>query len=695
MKKSTPPASPRDASARQEEIASRQERSRFGKRVKWFATTSIIGIACLTLGLLYLRSQALPVVKIVQTSQIYDIHGGLIDSIHSGQNRQVVTLQDISPDAIHATLAIEDHRFYNHFGLDMKGIARAVWVDLKSRSLQQGASTITQQLAWNLYLTHDRTWERKFKEAILAVQLELQYSKDQILERYLNQIYYGLSTYGVEAAAQLYYGKHAKDLTLAESAMLQGIPKGPRYFSPFFNMENARSRQKDVLDAMVRYNYITPAQEAAALKEQLTFHSQQEEQPDEAPFFRDYVKNEAIAKLGISESQFDSGGYKIYTTLDLRAQGIAEKAVRNNMRNADKGLQAALVSIDPRNGYIKAMVGGRDYEENQFNRAVDGKRQPGSSFKPIVYLAALQNGFTPVTRITSEPTTFTYDDGRNSYTPSNFNDQYFGPIDLRTAISKSDNIYAVTTIMQVGADKVIDTARKLGITSPLKPLPSLALGTFPVSPLEMASAFSVIAGQGVRVEPTAILRIEDGNGQAVYRAKPKREEVADPAYTYVLTNLMESVFDVGGTGSRVASTIKRPVAGKTGTTDTDAWMVGFTPELTTAVWVGYDRNRDVSAVESHLAAPIFADYTEATLEAVPPKLFPIPSGVVTAYIDPSTDKLASNKSAHSRMEVFVKGTEPISAIEPKVDKDAKKNDPVTPDKVNRGWWQDLKRWWND
>ncbi|MCC2684366.1 MAG: carboxypeptidase [Paenibacillaceae bacterium] len=695
MKKSTQPASPRDASARQEELATRRERSRFGKMVKFLFTTSIISIAGLALGLLYLRSQALPVVKIVQTSQIYDLHGDLIDTIHSGQNRQVVTLQDISPDAIHATLAIEDHRFYDHFGLDMKGIARAVWVDLKSRSLEQGASTITQQLAWNLYLTHDRTWERKFKEAILAVQLELQYSKDQILERYLNQIYYGLSTYGVEAAAELYYGKHAKDLTLAESAMLQGIPKGPRYFSPLFDMENAKSRQKDVLDAMVRYNYITPDQEAAALKEKLTFRTQQEEQPDEAPYFRDFVKSEAIAKLGISESQFDSGGYKIYTTLDLRAQAIAEKAVRNNLRNADKGLQAALVSIDPRSGYIKAMVGGRDYEENQFNRAVDGKRQPGSSFKPVVYLTALQNGFTPVTRIKSEPTTFTYDDGRNSYTPSNFNDQYFGPIDLRTAISKSDNIYAVTTIMQVGADKVIDTAKKLGITSPLKPLPSLALGTFPVSPLEMASAFSVIANQGVREDPTAILSIEDGNGKVVYRAKPKQEKVAEPEYTYVLTNLMESVFDEGGTGSRVASTIKRPVAGKTGTTDTDAWMVGFTPELATAVWVGYDRNRDVSAVESHLAAPIFADYTEAALEAVPPKLFPIPSGVVTAYIDPATDKLASSKSAHSRMEVFIKGTEPTSTSEPKDEQDEKKDNPDTPDKVNRGWWQDLKRWWND
>jgi membrane carboxypeptidase/penicillin-binding protein len=342
------------------------------------------------------------------------------------------------------------------------------------------------------------------------------------------------------------------------------------------------------------------------------------------------------------------------------------------------------------------MVGGRDYENNQYNRAAVGKRQPGSSFKPFVYLTALQQDVTPVTRITSEPTTFTYDNGRKTYTPSNFADHYFGSIDLREAIARSDNIYAVTTIMRVGADNVVNTARKLGVDSPLESLPSLALGTFPVSPLEMASAFGVLADQGTRVEPTAILRIEDANGKVLYQAQPKQEKVVDARYTYVLTNLMESVFDEGGTGNRVANTLKRPVAGKTGTTDTDAWMVGFTPELATAVWVGYDRNRDISPVESHLAAPIFADYTEQTLEPVPPKLFPIPEGVVTVYIDPKTGLLATANCPNPRMESFVEGTEPTEYCTEhgggaKNHTDSK----VPPDKENRSWWKDLKRWWNE
>jgi 1A family penicillin-binding protein len=643
---------------------------------------------------LYLRAQSLPVSTVTQTSQILDIHDELIDSFHgsNNQNRQVVALKDIALSLVQATLAIEDHRFYEHWGFDPKGMARAVLTDVKTMSKEQGASTITQQLARNLYLTHDRTWSRKIKEAMYAMQMELQLSKDQILEQYLNQIYYGHAAYGIEAASQMFLGKSSKDLTLAESALLAGIPKGPKFYSPYLDMQKAKDRQKIILDAMVKFNYIRQSEADQALHEQLNIIPKKEEQSVEAPFFRDYVKALAIEKLGINDTAFDAGGIKIHTTLDLSAQHVAEKVIAQQMNLKDE-LQVALIAIDPRNGYIKAMVGGKNYNTNQFNRVFATTRQPGSSFKPFVYLTALANHFSVLTQYKSEPTEFTYDDGKKTYTPSNFDDQYEKiEIDMRRAIAKSDNIYAVHTIIDVGADKVIEMARKMGITSPLKPLPSLALGTFPVSPIEMAQAFGIIANQGVKVQPTAIIRIEDSNGHLLYEAKSEKQQIIAASYTYVLTNLMQSVFEQGGTGFRVADIMKRPVAGKTGTTNSDAWMVGFTPELSTAVWVGYDRDRSINSIESRKAAPIFAGFTEGALAAVPPKMFEVPEGVVSAYIDPVSGKLANDACPNSRMEAFISGTEPTEYCAKAIGNEAIDKGKA---RKNSSWWNDLKRWWNN
>jgi 1A family penicillin-binding protein len=671
---------------------------RWLRRLKKLFSFSITSIILLAAGLfvfaLFLRSQDLPATKWLQTSQMFDARGELIDTFYSGQNRQVVSLKDISPYLVQATLAIEDQHFYDHYGLDFKAIARAALVNLEHMSKVQGAGTITQQLARNLYLNHERTWARKLKESVYAVQMEMKMSKDQILEQYLNQIYYGHSAYGIEAAAQLFFGKNAKDLTLAESALLAGVPKGPRYYSPYYNMQNALEREQTVLQTMVRCGFISQEQADEAAKEKLTFQPLTGKKPAVAPYFRDYVRSIAIEKLGITEEQFDEGGIKIYTTLDLNAQKIAEDVVEKQLPKESE-LQAALVAIDPRNGYIKAMVGGKDYSENQYNRAVTAARQPGSAFKPIMYLTALQNGHTPVTHYKDVPTVFTYDNGRQTYAPSNYGDKYSNEsIDMRRAIAESNNIYAVHTILDVGPDKVVDMARKMGISSPLKPLPSLALGSSPVTPFEMASAFGIFANQGVRVEPTAIVRIEDAAGNVLYQANPKQEKVVDPAYAYVMTHLMESVFEEGGTGSRVSSLIKRPIAGKTGTTDTDAWMVGYTPELATAVWVGYDKGKDINLAESHVAAPIFAAFTEQVLDAIPPKLFPIPDGVVTVNIDPATGKLAGSDCPNPRLEAFVKGTEPADYSSGN-GKDGKKQDGgKTPRGTNGSWWEDLKRWWN-
>nr|WP_116192460.1 PBP1A family penicillin-binding protein [Paenibacillus taihuensis] len=648
--------------------------------------------------LYYLRVQALPASAISQTSQMLDAQGHVIDTFHAGENRQSVPLKEISPYLLEATLAIEDQRFYEHIGFDLKGMARAAVVNVEHLSRKQGASTLTQQLARNLYLTHERTWSRKLKEAMYTIQLEMHYSKDEILALYLNEIYYGHGAYGAEAASELYFGKHVSELTLAESAMLAGIPKGPKYYSPYMDMKNAKDRQRTILQTMADQGIIQQSDAKAAGAELLTFVPLGTSKASGmAPYFRDYIRYIAVDKLGIDERTLSEGGIRIFTTLDPVAQHAAEEAVANGIPE-DSQQQAALISIDPRTGYIKAMVGGRDYKTNQYNRVFAKTRQPGSSFKPILYLTALQQGvMTPMSKFKSAPTIFTYDEGRKTYSPSNYNSKYVGDyIDMRQAIASSDNIYAVNSIMTVGPEKVIDMAHKLGIVSPMQPVPSLALGTFPISPMEMASAFSTLANGGIRMEPTAILRIEDSKGEVLYEAKPASYSVVDAAHAYVLTSLMESVFDTGGTAGRVSAMIKRPVAGKTGTTATDAWLVGYTPELSTAVWVGYDKGRKLTQTEARRAAPIFANYTEAALSAVPPKIFPLPDGVVSVYIDPSSGKLAGKTCPNRRLETFVSGTQPVEVCGVHGDS------PVSPDgnadakaAQTKAWWKVFKRWWKN
>jgi 1A family penicillin-binding protein len=675
----------------------RRRQSRGGllrKLLSFVLSLTLIAIIGIGILFLYLRTEILPAAHIMQTSQILDVNGELIDAVYAGQNRQVVPLSRISPYAVQATLAIEDRRFYDHFGIDLKGLARAVFVNVVNMDKVQGASTITQQLARNLYLTHERTWDRKIKEAIISLQLEMQYSKDEILERYLNQIYYGHATYGIQAASRLYFGKDASELTLAEAALLAGVPKGPRYYSPYYDEKNARARQRLVLDAMVENGFITREEAEAAYAEPLHLLPLEGDAPSEAPYFQDYIRQIAFEKIGIDERLFEEGGIRIYTTLDMRMQRIAEKLVADHLAGTE--LQAALIAIDPRSGHIKAMVGGRDYAENQYNRAIAATRQPGSSFKPIVYLTALmQDGFTAVTAFDSKPTAFVYDEGRKTYRPNNFGGKYFGMIDMGTAIAKSDNIYAVNTIMAVGPQRVIDTARALGITGPLEPVPSLALGTSPVSPFEMAAAFGVLANQGVRVEPVAILRIEDSQGNILYEAEPKQEQVVPAEHAYILTKLMEGVFDPGGTGARVAKTLKRPVAAKTGTTNWDSWMVGYTPELSTAVWVGHDRGKTISAVESMIAAPIFAEFTEQSLAPIPPKIFPIPPGVVNVYVDPETGALAGADCPNARLTPFIRGTEPTEYCTVHGASAEDHDDSPAPPAAqeDRSWWEHIRRWW--
>lgn len=527
----------------------------------------------------YLYQKDLPPIGDDIRSKLLDSRGNVLATFtNDGRSRDPVKLEEISRLLIQATLAVEDRKFYDHSGFDLKGMARAVLVNLEAGKRTQGASTLTQQLARNLYLTHEKTWTRKAKEALYTMQLEMKFSKDEILNMYLNEIYYGHGAYGIEAAARMYFGKAAADLDLAESAMLAGIPKGPTYYSPYTHMENAKKRQGIILSAMANVGDITDAEAQAAAREGLKFKPQgQKDTTVAAPYFRDYVRSLVIDTLHISSDELDQGGLKVYTTLDSDMQQAAEDAVDKGMDGSSE-LETALVSIDPRTGYIKAMVGGTNYRTNPFNHALATTRQPGSSFKPIMYLTALSSKtMTGLSVFNSQPTLFHYDNNRKTYQPRNFGDKYLGEINMRQAIAASDNIYAVNTIMKVGADKVAEMAANMGIGSPLQSVPSLALGTSPVSPLEMASAFAVIGGGGTKLPVTAILKITDSKGNLLYEAPQGRGKVVEPAAAYVLTRLMEGVFESGGTGNRVASVIKRPVAGKTGTTDTDGWMVGFTP----------------------------------------------------------------------------------------------------------------------
>lgn len=676
-----------------------KKRHWFSRLASWVGIMTIAASLAVGILYLYLLTKPLPDAYTPQTSRILDQHGEVIDTFHTGENREAITLEQISPHLIQATLAIEDHRFYNHFGIDLIGLGRAIWIDIKSLSKAQGASSITQQLAKNLYLTNEKTWSRKIKEALITIQLEMAYDKDDILMQYLNQIYYGHATYGVQTASQLFFNKNASDLTLAESALLAGVPKGPRYYSPYFDEDKAIARQRTVLQTMVARGFITQAEADEARAEKLEFQPLKINRASVASYFGDYVRQQAMVLLNLDDEAFNEGGFNIHTTLDMRMQRIAEETVQQQLASTE--LQVALIALDPRNGHIKAMVGGRNYKESQYNRVFATTRQPGSAFKPIVYLAALESGdFTAVSQYRSEPTIFHYDEGRETYAPRNYGNRYMNDeIDLRQAISSSDNVFAVHTIMDIGAERVVDMARRFGFAGDMLPLPSLALGTFPVSPYEMAVAFATFANEGVKQQPVAITSITDNYGHVLYEHEAMMETIIAPEYTYVLTSLLEEVFEPGGTGHRVASHIKRPVAAKTGTTNSDAWMVGFTPELSTAVWVGHDRDKQLSATEALLAAPIFAAFTEEALAHIPPKLFPVPEQIVSVYIDPQSGQLASEHCTERRLEHFVRGTEPLVActLHREMLDIVEDVAPWQPDihEQHQSWWTQLKSWWND
>jgi penicillin-binding protein 2D len=636
---------------------------------------------------IYVYMQGPPPLANEQNTVIYSAENEVIGVKHGSQNRYWVRLNEVSPYVKKAFIATEDKHFYSHFGFDIPRIAIAASKNILSMEKLQGASTITQQYARNLYLSHEKTWKRKLNEAIYALRLEMFYDKDEILEGYLNTIYFGHGNYGIEAASGYYFNKHASELNLAEAALLTAIPKGPSYYSPINHPKRAKKRQEVILKLMLEEDIISKTEYKEALNSELVFSLEDDRKGEQiAPYFQDIVMEEATEILDKTRQEIESGGYKIYTTLNSSMQEDLEKTVEKTM-DKDSSVQIAAISLDPKSGGIRALMGGRNYVESPFNRAIHAKRMAGSTFKPILYYAALKMGYTPATALQSRPTQFELADGQ-VYAPSNYNGYYaYDTITLAQALALSDNIYAVKTNMFFKPQVLVDTARQFGITSELPAVPSLALGTASVTVLEMTKSYAVLANNGKDVTPHTITKIMDSRGQTIYeRKKEKKQLLLDPKIAFVLTHLMTGIFDESlndysqVTGASISDILTRPYAAKTGSTNTDSWMIGFSPQLVTAIWTGYDKDKSLTkAKEIRYAREIWAHYMEKVHQPLTYQDFKPPKGVKGVYMDPHTGKLANEGCPDARLTYFIEGTEPTDYCtlhfpEEKLEGDPKEND---------------------
>ncbi|MGM8211445.1 transglycosylase domain-containing protein [Virgibacillus sp. W0430] len=581
---------------------------------------------------------------------IYYSHTGTVIGNEQGlESRYAVSLNEIPDQLIQATLQVEDQHFYTHHGFDYKRIVRALLKNVQTRSLKEGASTLTQQYARNLYLSHEKTWVRKLKEAFYTLRLEAFYSKDEILEGYLNIIYYGHGAYGVEAASQTFFDKHVNELTLPEAAMLAGIPKGPTYYSPFNDEERAKNRQEKILRLLRNKKLITEAEYVLAKQSPLKYAPLKNKRTSEVgPYFQDIALNEASRLLDMPIDDIKTAGLHIYTTVDVPMQKQLEAHIERQIDSTSE-LEVGAIAMNPKTGAIKALVGGRSYVNSPFNRAVSARRMTGSSFKPFLYYTALNYGYTASTMLISKPTVFEMDNGK-VYKPANFNDYYANkPITLAQALALSDNIYAVKTNVFLGPDKLVETAKQLGISSPLPAVPALALGSVSVSVNEMVTAYSIFANGGRTVKSYTIKEIVDRHGNTLYERKELvGKQMLDRKKTFIITDLMTGMFDDGWndymqvTGSAIADQLSRTYAGKSGTTKFDSWMIGFSPSLATAIWTGYDDNRPLTKTsETAYAKKIWAAFMEAAHKETRPESFPVPSGVIRVAIDPATGHIAT------------------------------------------------------
>jgi len=588
---------------------------------------------------------------------LYDSENKLIN----GTSDQWIKLEDISNNVINATISIEDKNFFNHQGFDYLRIAKSLYINIINKKTLQGASTITQQYAKNLFLNFDKTWERKLKEAWLTIKLESQYDKDTILEGYLNTINYG-GVYGIENASFYYFNKSSKELSIAEASILAGIPKSPTNYSPILNYENAKKRQYLVLNSMMENDYITKSEMEKAYSEELTFYGYLENNNLKTlRYYQDAVMDE-LETLNIPSSLLDTGGLKIYTTLDMNAQTILENSINNNFKNEE--MQLASVIINPSNGEVLALTGGKDYNKSQYNRAINSKRQVGSTLKPFLYYSALENGFTQSTTFTSEETTFVFSNDK-TYSPSNYNNKYGNKeITMAAAIAYSENIYAVKTHLFLGEETLVETLKRVGITSNLEAIPSLALGSEEISLIEMTSAYSTLASEGYKTNTHFIKKIEDYNGNILYEYKEKKEQVLNSSLVYILNEILTSTYNYNfidynyPTCYDLASKLTNKYSIKTGTTDTDHLIFGYNSDIVIGIWSGYDDNSETLASDGKEIKYMWAEIAETYLKDKKSNWYDLPSNVVGVIVDPISGKVATETTKNPTMFYYIKGTEP-------------------------------------
>jgi len=601
------------------------------------------------------------------------------------QNRILLSFDEIPEQVKRAFLAVEDRRFYSHFGIDLIRVSAAVMEDIMHWSRGEGASTITQQLSRDLFLTKEKTFPRKIKEALLAFRIERTYSKDEILGMYLNQIYFGSGSYGIEAAAQRFFGKSTHELEPHEIALLTGLNKNPDGYNPFKNPERALRRRNIVLGAMQDFGAITAVQLDTLKTKPLGIAQRESTDGAFASYFTEYIRQILSATYG-SQAVYREG-LTVYTTLDPYLQRIAEDSMETFIAELEanqnvKGkitrreyldslaagaqlepeyLQSAVTALDPRNGHIKVMVGGRSFHESEWNNAIQASRQPGSAFKVFIYVAAIKRGFRPSDIILDTPLVVEMYN-REVYKPGNFSQKFHGAVSLRYALNESINIPAIKLLQKIGAPSVVDEAKKMGIKSPLMPYLSLALGSFEVNLLELTSAYGVLATEGIRAEPIAILKIEDRSGNVLEEFREYHEEVLPPDIAYIAVDMLRSVIDEGTGEMARTMGLRIPCAGKTGTTDDygDGWFIGFTPELVVGVWTGFSHRESMgrNKTGARVALPIWVDIMRAAYPSNSGPDFERPPNIVESIICTESGLLATPYCPNPRREIFIEGGEP-------------------------------------
>jgi len=632
-----------------------------------------------------------------QTSKLYAADGRFIAELGL-ERRTLLKLDQMPPVLRSAFVSVEDKRFYRHKGVDFLRIPGAILADIKRRSFAEGFSTITMQLARNIFperLSREKSLVRKLKEAKVARAIEAKYSKEKILELYLNQISLGNGSFGVETAAQRYFGKSARDVNLAEAALLAGLPKAPERYNPRRSPERAIQRRNTVLEVMRSVGTVSDADASLAKAYPLQL-ARKSEAGDIAPYFVEWVRQQLENQFG---QRLYEQGLKVYTSLDVDLQSAAERALENQLRGIESGkfgafrhisfeaylarqadragevagpnspyLQGAFIAMDPRTGAVRALVGGRDFDDSKFNRATQALRQPGSTFKPIVYADAVQNGRPPSYLVDDAPLSVPQSGG-GSWTPQNYDGRFEGPMPMRRGLYQSRNLVAIKVGMELGAQSVIDMARKFGLTTPIPAYPSVFLGAADVYPIEMVAAYSAFATLGTRASPSPIVRVENSRGDVLWEPTLARAPVMSPEEAWLMVSMMKDVVQRGTAAGSVGSQFNYPAGGKTGTTNdgADVWFIGFTSDLVAGVWMGLDKPQKIkgNAQGGALAAPAWTAFMREVYRRKPaPPDWPRPDGIVVRQIDPASGMLAGPGCAGAVTEYFVSGTDPIQTCFP-------------------------------